>query len=131
MAMGMGSTRLLIIDDHDAVREALEARLHATVKVEIVGCTGCWRTGLRDAVRLRPDVVLLETKRSDGQGLEALRCLTEQCPSASVVILTSYPDTDEQTEARRAGAVRYLLKDIDTPQLVREIQASVRPQAMI
>ena len=123
--------RLLIIDDHDAVREALEARLHTTARFEIVGCTGCWRTGLRDAVRLKPDVVLLETKRADGQGLEALRQLTKECPYTSIVILTSYPDAEEQTEASRMGAIRYILKDIDTPQLVREIQAAVRPQAMI
>jgi DNA-binding NarL/FixJ family response regulator len=127
----MAPTRLLIIDDHDAVREALEARLHTAAMVKIVGCTGCWRTGLRDAVRLKPDVVLLEVKRADGQGLEALRHLARECPHTSVVILTSYADVEEQTEARRIGAMRYILKDIDTPQLVREIQASVRPQAMV
>jgi len=127
----MAQTRLLIIDDHDAVREALAARLRAAAEVEVVGCTDCWKTGLREALRLKPDVVLLETKRADGQGLDALRCLTEQCPSTSVVVLTSYPDTEEQTEARRMGTVRYVLKDIDTPQLVREIRAAVRPQAMI
>jgi two-component system, NarL family, response regulator DevR len=127
----MTRTRLLIIDDHDAVREALETQLRSSASVDIVGCTGCWRTGLRDTVRLEPDVVLLETKRADGQGLEALRCLTEQCPHTSVVVLTSYPDAVEHTEARRMGAVRYLLKNIDTPRLVREIQSAVRPQAMI
>jgi two-component system response regulator DevR len=127
----MTRTRLLIIDDHDAVREALETQLRTSVSVDIVGCTGCWRTGLRDTVRLKPDVVLLETKRADGQGLDALRYLTEQCPHTSVVVLTSYPDAAEHTEARRMGAVRYLLKNIDTPRLVREIQSAVRPQAMI
>jgi DNA-binding NarL/FixJ family response regulator len=127
----MAPTRLLIIDDHDVVREALEARLRATASVEIVSCTGCWRTGLRDAVRLKPDVVLLEIKRADGRGLEALRHLAEECPCVSIVILTSYPDAEEQMEARRMGVARYILKDIDTPQLVREIQASVRPQAMV
>jgi len=127
----MAPTRLLIIDDHDAVREALEAQLCAVAGVEIVGCTGCWKAGLQETARLNPDVVLLETKRSDGQGLEALRCLTEQCPHTSIVVLTSYPDAEEQMEACRMGAVRYILKNIDTPQLVREIQTSVRRQAMI
>jgi len=127
----MAPAHLLIIDDHDFVREALEARLGEATELDVVGCTGCWRTGLRDAVRLKPDVVLLETKRADGQGLEALRRLTEQCPDTSVVVLTSYPDEEEQTEAHRIGAQSYILKDIDTPQLVREIQAAVRPQAMI
>lgn len=127
----MAPARLLIIDDHDVVREALEARLRDAAELEVVGCTGCWRTGLRDAVQLKPDVVLLETKRADGQGLDALRRLTEQCPQTSVIVLTSYPDAEELTEADRIGAENYILKDIDTPQLVREIQAAVRPQAMI
>lgn len=127
----MAPARLLIIDDHDAVREALEARLQDAAELEVVGCTGCWRTGLRDAVRLKPDIVLLEIKRADRQGLEALHHLTEQCPRSSVVVLTSYPDAEEEKEARRIGATRYVLKDIDTPQLVREIQAAVRPRAMI
>ena len=127
----MTQTRLLIIDDHDAVREALGARLRAAAEVEVIGCTGCWRTGLRDAVRLKPNVILLEIKRADGQGMKALCRLTEECPHISIVVLTSYPDAEEQTEARRVGAARYILKDIDTPQLVREIQAAVRPQAMI
>jgi DNA-binding NarL/FixJ family response regulator len=127
----MAPARLLIIDDHDDVREALEARLHEAEQLEVIGCTGCWRTGLRDAVRLKPDVVLLETKRADRQGLDALRHLAEQCPRASVVVLTSYPDAEEEKEARRIGAMRYILKDIDTAQLVREIRAAVRPRAMI
>jgi DNA-binding NarL/FixJ family response regulator len=127
----MAPARLLIIDDHDVVREALEARLRDADELEVVGCTGCWRTGLRDAVELEPDVVLLETKRADGQGLTALRRLTEQCPRTSIIVLTSYPDAEEQTEAGRIGAQSYVLKDIDTPHLVREIQAAVRPQAMI
>jgi len=127
----MAPARLLIIDDHDFVREALEARLSEAAGLEVVGCTGCWRTGLRDAVKLKPDVVLLETKRADGQGLEALRRLAERCPHTNVVVLTSYPDEEEQTQAHRIGAQSYILKDIDTPQLVREIRAAVRPQAMI
>ena len=119
--------RLLIIDDHDAVREALQAQLRAAARVDIVGCTGCWKTGLQEALRLQPDVLLLETKRTDGQGLEALRSLTQQCPHTSVIVLTSYPDTEEERETRSLGVARYILKDIDTPQLVREIQAALRP----
>ena len=127
----MAPPRLLIIDDHDAVREALETQLRTAARVDVVGCTGCWKIGLQEAMRLKPNAVLLETKRADGHGLEVLRCLAEQCPYTSVVVLTSYPDAEEQAEALRLGATRYILKDIDTPQLVREIQAAVRPQAMI
>lgn len=97
--------------------------MNAAAGLEVIGCTGCWETGLQEAVSQKPDVVLLETKRTDGEGLDALRCLTEQCPSTSVVVLTSYPDAEEKEEALQMGAASYILKDIDTPQLVREIQA--------
>lgn len=122
----MAAIRLLIIDDHDDVREALEGRLDAVSDLDIVSCIGCWRTGLQEAVQLEPDVVLLETKRTDGQGLEALRSLCDQCLRARVVVLTSYVDAEERAAARSEGAVRYLLKDIDTSRLVSEIQSVSR-----
>ena len=122
----MNPTRLLIIDDHDHVREALQTRLGALPEIEVVGCTGSWEVGLKSALKLEPDVVLLETKRTDGQGLEALRCITDQCSCADVIVLTSYLDADERAAARSNGAARYLLKDIDTTRLVSEIQSVIR-----
>jgi NarL family two-component system response regulator LiaR len=122
----MNPTRLLIIDDHENVRQALASRLDATPGIDVVGCTGCWKTGLQEALELEPDVVLLETKRNDGEGLEALRCLKDQCSSADVIVLTSYHDAEERAAARSAGAVRYLLKHIDTAQLVSEIRSVAR-----
>ena len=101
----MSPARLFIIDEHEAVREALEARLNADTGLEVVACAGCWKAGLDEVEKLRPDIVLLETKRTDGQGLEALRCLTEQCPDTSVVVLTSYPDADEVGRAPQGAGV--------------------------
>jgi DNA-binding NarL/FixJ family response regulator len=75
---------------------------------------------------LQPEVVLLETKRTDGQGLEALQSLHHQCALSGVIVLTSYPDSQERAAARSAGAVRYLLKDIDTALLLSEIRSVAR-----
>ncbi len=127
----MKRIRVLIIDDHDAVRQALEARLSSAEGVEIVGCTGCWQEGIMLAVEQTPDVVLLETKRADGQGMAALRRLRAECPSACIVVLTSYPDTEERRQALQAGASRYLLKEIGSSYLVQEIYALSRPRAPI
>jgi len=124
-------TRVLIIDEHETVRQALEARLRSAEDVDVVGCTGCWQEGIHLAVQQAPDVVLLETKRSDGQGMVALRRLRMECPWACIVVLTSYPDPRERREALRAGAVRYLLKEIGSSYLVREIQAVARPRGAI
>jgi len=122
----MNPTRLLIIDDHDAVREALRARLGALPEIEVVGCTGSWEVGLQRALELEPDVVLIETKRADGKGLEALQCITDRCSCADVIVLTSYLDAEERDAARSSGAARYLLKDIDSTRLVSEIQSVTR-----
>lgn len=122
----MNPTRLLIIDDHDHVREALRTRLGALPEIEVVGCTGSWEAGLQRALELEPDVVLLETKRADGAGLEALQSFTGRCSFADVIVLTSYLDADERAAARSSGAARYLLKDIDTSRLVGEIQSVTR-----
>jgi DNA-binding NarL/FixJ family response regulator len=123
--------RVLIIDEHDVVRHALEARLRSAGEVEVVGCTGCWQQGINIAMNETPDVVLLETKRSDGQGLTALRQLRAECPSVCIVVLTSYPEPEERSEALQSGAVRYLLKNIDSSHLVQEIRSVARPHAPI
>jgi DNA-binding NarL/FixJ family response regulator len=127
----LGSTRVLIVDDHDAVRQALETRLRSREDVEVVGCTGQCDEGLRIATECDPDVVLLETKRSDGQGLAVLEQLATDHPQIRVVVLTSYPDTQERVEAMRMGAVRYLLKEIGSDHLVRELIAVTAPRAPI
>lgn len=127
----MQRTRVLIIDEHETVRQALETRLRSIKDVEVVGCTGCWQEGVHLAVEHAPDVVLLEVKRSDGQGIVALRRLKAECPYVCVVVLTSYPDPAEQQEALQAGAALYLLKDIGSSYLVQEIRKVARPQAPI
>lgn len=127
----MRRVRVLIIDDHETVRQALEARLSSTEEVEIVGCTGCWQEGVLLAVEKFPDVVLLETKRADGQGLAALRRLKMECPRTYIVVLTSYPDAEERRQALQAGASRYLLKEIGSSYLIQEIRSFLRPQAPI
>ncbi|HHS96422.1 MAG TPA: response regulator transcription factor [Chloroflexi bacterium] len=115
--------RVLIIDEHEAVRRALATRLQRVEGIEVVGSTARWQEGVHMAVERLPDVILLEVKRSDGQGLVALRRLRDECPLSRIVVLTSYPDPDERREALRLGAVRYLLKDIGSDHLVREIRS--------
>jgi DNA-binding NarL/FixJ family response regulator len=123
--------RVLIIDEHEKVRQALEARLQTANDMEVVGCTGCWQEGIHQAVEHVADVVLLETKRSDEQGMAALRRLQAECPYTYVVVLTSYPDPKEKVEALEAGASRYLLKEIGSDYLLQEIRDVVRPRAAI
>ena len=117
----MGYTRLLIIDEHRAVRQALVSRLQQTGKLQVVASTGSAEEGLLQVEALRPNIVLLETKRSDGTGLETCRRIARSHPDTTVIVLTSYDDEDERQAAYMAGATRYLLKDIDSTRLVSEL----------
>jgi DNA-binding NarL/FixJ family response regulator len=109
------------------VRQALVSRLQQTGQLEVVGSTGSSEDGVLQAEALRPNVVLLETKRSDGSGLEICRRIARGDASTTVIVLTSYEDEEERQAAYMAGAALYILKDIDSTQLLREILSCNSP----
>ena len=119
-----GMIRILIIDHHDLVRMALETRLSTAVGLEIIGSTSEYKEAIQKALRLRPDVILLETKAPNG--IKTLETLVENLPQSVILILTSYPDSKEEDTTRHLGASRYLLKTLNTKALVQEIRNSVR-----
>ncbi len=114
--------RLLIIDDRESVRQALEARLSHAPEIELVGSTGSSDAGVQAVLDLSPDVVLLEIKMADGRGLDTCRRITQARPSTAVIILTSYVDEAERQAAFQAGASSYALKDIDSQRLIRAME---------
>ncbi len=116
--------KLLIIDDRETVRQALEARLRHAPEFEIVGSAGSSEEGVRAALALTPDVVLLEIKMADGSGLDTCRRITQSDSHPVVIILTSYVDEAERQAAFQAGASSYVLKDIDSQRLIRAIKAA-------
>ena len=123
----MNPLKVYLIDDHDAVREALMVRLCSASGILVVGETADAEDGLLEVRALRPDVVIVETKRADGRGLEIVSWIAQCGLGAKVVVLTSYPSEWERWAAHRAGASLYLLKDIGSPSLVEQIRAVTRP----
>ncbi len=121
----MATTRVFIVDEHAPVRAALAERLARSVGVEVVGHAGEAREVLDQVRERRPDVVILETKRSDGMGLELIRQLAGLPDAPRLVVLTSYPSDWEERAARRAGASSYLLKEIDSEELIRRLDVLV------
>lgn len=121
----MKKIRVLIIDEHPAVCRALTLRLDAVPSVDVIGSVCDFDEGLTCARALCPDVILVEIKgrRDDvARSLRAIARLVAQ-RSAGIIVLTSYLDEAERAGALQAGALRYLLKDIDTERLVAEIEA--------
>lgn len=114
--------RVYILDDHEEVRQALAARLSAMPDMLIVGSATGSEPALAQLRCARPDVVLVETKRGDGRGLELVHWIAQSAPGARVIVLTSYPSEWERWAAYRAGATGYFLKDINSSQLVEQIR---------
>lgn len=116
--------RVMIIESHDLVRLALETRLRAAADLEVLGSIGEYRHAPRQAQRLAPDVILMETKAP--QGIETLQRLCCTLPGCSIIVLTSYLDSREEDLTRQLGASCYLLKSLDTRTLVGQIRSAVR-----
>ena len=116
-------TKLLIIDDRETVRQALEDLLSHAPEIELVGAAGTSDDGVLAVLDLKPDVVLLEIKMADGTGLDTLRRVLQAAPCADVIVLTSYVDEAERLACFQAGASSYVLKDIDSQRLIRAIES--------
>jgi DNA-binding NarL/FixJ family response regulator len=113
--------KLLLIDDHPEVAQALATRLRAAPGLEVLPPEADAERALRQAAALRPEVVLVETKRSDGRGLELVSEIARTQPETCVIVLTSYPSEWEAWALRRAGAADYVLKEIGTSALVERV----------
>jgi two-component system response regulator DevR len=118
----VSAARVYIIDEHEPVRHALAERLSRAGVFEVIGHTDEVADVVGQITKNAPDIVLVEIKRTDGMGIEILRQIAGLPDAPRIVVLTSYPSAWEEKAARRAGASSYLLKDIDTDELIRHIQ---------
>jgi DNA-binding NarL/FixJ family response regulator len=110
--------RVLIVDDHDLLREGLRAILEQDPQFQVVGETGDGQEAIRLATRLRPDVVLMDLNLPGGiGGLEATEAVVADCPGVKVIILTQYENREYIKRAIRIGAHGYLLKRSVSAQL--------------
>lgn len=111
-----------VVEQHRAVRQALVDLLGQMGDVSLAGSSGDISTARQEIERQKPQVVLLETKRPDGQGLTLLNTLASLPQRPRILVLTSYPTNGEREAAIRAGADAYVLKDIDTQELMHLIR---------
>lgn len=122
-------TRILIVDDHDLVREGLRALLERETAFEVVGECGDGNEAVQLAARLEPDVVLMDISMPGGiGGLEAAEAILADRPQTRVVMLTQYEDKEYVRRAIRIGVHGYLLKSSLSGQLRDAILAVLRGQ---
>jgi NarL family two-component system response regulator LiaR len=123
--------RLLIADDHLIARQGIRFLLEQHRDLDIVGEAGDGASVARLAGELQPDVVLLDLVMPGQDGVETIRELRSRAPRARVVVLTSYHGDELIYGAVRAGALSYLLKDVDAGDLVQAVRAAARGESTL
>jgi two-component system, NarL family, response regulator DevR len=123
--------RLLIIDDHEMVREGLKAMLVSEPDFAIVGDAANAEQALELIERLHPDVILLDIRLPGVSGIEVCRTVTERYPETAVIILTTFSDENLVAQCIQAGARGFIVKDIERFDLKRSIRAVARGEAAI
>ena len=122
-------TRVLLADDHAVVRDGLRALLEHVGDFEIVGVAGNGRDAVAQALRLSPDVVVMDIAMPELDGIEATRRILEKCAGTKVLILSMYLSSEHLHRAMHAGARGYVLKESagdEVVDAVRAVQAGKR-----
>jgi two-component system, NarL family, response regulator DevR len=126
-----GRSRLLVVDDHEVVRQGLAAILSRRTAFEVVGEAGTAAEAIAQARRLRPDLVLMDVRLPDGSGVEACREILAESPATRVVMLTGTLDESAVMAAILAGARGYLLKQIRARDLIAGLEAVARGESLL
>jgi DNA-binding NarL/FixJ family response regulator len=123
--------RVMLVDDHEVVREGLKALLNRRETMTVVGEAGNVAQAIEVAAKVRPDVVVMDLRLPDGTGIEACREIRSQLPETKVIMLTSYADEDAVMASILGGASAYLLKQTRGSQLAEAIQGVARGESLL
>lgn len=123
--------RILLVDDQALFREGLRTLLSMQADLEVVGEAGDGEQALREAARLRPDVVLMDLRMPVLDGVAATRRLQAVQPTCRVIVLTTFDDDEYVFEGLRAGAIGYLLKDVSSQALFEAVRAAARGESCL
>jgi two-component system response regulator DevR len=114
--------RVLLVDDHEVVRDGVKALLQATDDIIVTGEAGSVREAIDETDRTRPDVVVMDVRLADGSGIEATREILAKHEKTAVIMLTSFADDEALFASIMAGAAGYVLKQVRGGELVRAIR---------
>jgi two-component system, NarL family, response regulator DevR len=115
-------TRVMLVDDHEVVRNGLRAMLEVNEDLEIVAEAGSVAEAVLRARSYKPDVVVMDVRLPDGSGVEACRDIRAEHPDIKVLMLTSFSDDQALFDSIMAGASGYVLKQIRGSDLVDGIR---------
>jgi two-component system response regulator DevR len=124
-------TRVMLVDDHAIVRQGLRMVLEAAEGLQVVGEADTMRSAVDTAIRTRPDVILMDVRLVEGNGIEATREIRARTTNAKVIIVTSFDDDEALFASIMAGASGYLLKRVDSAQLLNAIREVARGHSLL
>ncbi|MGF7238456.1 MAG: response regulator [Frankia sp.] len=122
--------RVVLADDHPVVRDGLAALLRLTTDIEVVATVADGRAAVREAVTLRPDVVVMDIQMPVINGVQATAEINRMAPGVAILMLTMFDDDDSIFAAMRAGAAGYVLKGAEQEQIIRAIRAVAGGEAI-
>ena len=123
--------QILIADDHDLVRDGFHRMLASDPELQVVGEARNGQEAIELCRSLRPDLVLMDVRMPEIDGLAATRIIKEEFPTVSVLIISTYDNPDYLFEAIRAGAAGYVLKDTPKRTLIEIIQRTLNGEATL
>jgi DNA-binding NarL/FixJ family response regulator len=120
--MTAGALRVMLVDDHEVIRDGIKALLNEAEGLQVVGEAGTVREAILCAEAVRPDVIVMDVRLTDGSGIDATRQIRANHPETHVLMLTSYADDEAMLASIMAGASGYVLKQIRGGDLVRAVR---------
>jgi DNA-binding NarL/FixJ family response regulator len=115
--------RVLVVDDQQLMREGIASLLRIQDGIEIIGTAANGQEALDQALRMKPDVILMDVRMPVMDGVMATEQVRRQLPDCKILMLTTFDDEEFVIEALRVGASGYLLKDIPARDLAQAVQA--------
>lgn len=122
---------MLIVDDHPVVRDGLRGMFTGDPRFEVLGEAANGAEAIAAGERLRPDVILMDLRMPEVDGVTAIRRLAERGVPSRVLVLTTYDTDSDVLPAIEAGATGFMLKDAPREELFRAVQAAARGQAAL
>jgi two-component system, NarL family, response regulator NreC len=128
---GLGTTRairVLLADDHPAIRRSLRALLEREADIHVVAEASELQTVAAQLRAHRPNVLVLDARMPDGSGIEHIRALRDQAPRTQIVIVTMHKNQAFADQALKAGAIGYVLKDAADSELCTAVRSAADKQ---
>lgn len=127
----MDEITLIVVDDHPVVRDGLQGMLSGQPDIDVVGEAVNGREAVEMALRLQPDVILMDLRMPEMDGVAAIEGILAERPEANILVLTTYDSDEDIVRAMEAGATGYLLKDAPRQELFRAVRAAARGESVL